>query len=112
MNHIKILRKSAGLSQEELAAKLNITQTAISQWETGKTYPDMQQAIAMSNLFDTSVDYLLGQTDIKKSPPELSEGNGIQTDLIRMVDSLTEEEVAKVLDYIQLLLKGREVQPR
>ena len=63
MNRVKELRKANGYSQEKLALKLNVHQTAISQWETGRTLPDMDVADNMARLFDVSLDYLLGRTD-------------------------------------------------
>lgn len=53
------LRKQAGLSQEELADKLNVTRQAISKWEGAQSLPDMQKLIRISKLFDVSADYLI-----------------------------------------------------
>lgn len=61
MNRIKSLRKAAGLSQQELASKLYVNQTAVSQWERGVTTPNSQTLIALSNMFNVSTDYLLGK---------------------------------------------------
>ena len=58
-------RKLLGLSQEELAAKLNISQKSISKYERGDRRPTYETLVAMANLFDVSVDYLLGRTDDK-----------------------------------------------
>lgn len=63
MNRVKELRKAKGYSQEKLASKLNVHQTAISQWETGRTLPDMDVADSMARLFNVTLDYLLGRTD-------------------------------------------------
>lgn len=60
MNHIKELRKSRGLSQQKLAQLLNVHQTAISQWETDRTSPDIDSANRLANLFDVSIEQLLG----------------------------------------------------
>jgi len=70
MNRIKDLRKSMGLSQKELADKLFVNQTAVSQWERGVTSPNPQTMIALAKLFNVSTDYLLGQT---KKAPDFSE---------------------------------------
>lgn len=59
MNHIKELRKSRGLSQKKLAQILNVHQTAISQWETGRTSPDIDLANKLASLFDVSIEQLL-----------------------------------------------------
>lgn len=56
---ISSLRKAAGYSQEELAAKLEVSRQAVSRWETGEAMPDTQRIIALSRLFGVSTDYLL-----------------------------------------------------
>jgi len=63
MERIKVLRKDAGLSQKELAEALGVHQTAVSQWEHGRTMPDIGLLPALAELFKVSVDYLLGRSD-------------------------------------------------
>ena len=63
MNRIKELRRSKNLSQMELAQKVDVHQTAVSQWESGKTNPDMSTAMRLADIFEVSIDYLLGRTD-------------------------------------------------
>lgn len=60
--NIHMLRKSQGLSQEELALKLNVVRQTISKWERGLSVPDSEMLIALSEVFDTSVSTLLGET--------------------------------------------------
>lgn len=67
MNRVNELRKKMGYSQQKLAKILNVHQTAISQWETGRTCPDIEVATKMSKIFNVSLDYLLGNKE-KKSP--------------------------------------------
>jgi len=54
-----MLRKSKGMSQEELAEKLQISRQAISRWESGTTLPDVPNLIQLSNLFGVTTDYLV-----------------------------------------------------
>ena len=65
MNRILQLRKQAGLSQKELAKKAGVNQTAVSQWETGKTEPGAEAAFCLCGVFDVSFEYLLGRSDIR-----------------------------------------------
>ena len=58
-NRLYQLRKSAGMSQEELAGRLNVSRQTISKWEVGETTPDMEKLIAISDLFDISLDELV-----------------------------------------------------
>ena len=54
------LRKQKGMSQEELADKLNVTRQTISKWELDQTVPDMNKLIEISKLFEISLDELTG----------------------------------------------------
>lgn len=53
------LRTQSGYSQEVLAEKLNVSRQAVSKWETGPTLPETDKIIAISNLFNVSIDSLL-----------------------------------------------------
>lgn len=64
--NIKNLRKSKGLSQEELAIKLNVVRQTVSKWENGLSVPDSSMLISLADELDTSVSSLLGE-DIQKS---------------------------------------------
>lgn len=59
--NIKNLRKSKGLSQEELAVKLNVVRQTVSKWENGLSVPDSNMLISLANQLDTSVSALLGE---------------------------------------------------
>ena len=56
---IRIQRKQAGLSQEQLAEKLNVSRQAITKWETDKGIPDVDNLKILSKLLNVSIDYLL-----------------------------------------------------
>lgn len=58
---IKALRKGAGLSQEEFGARLNVSRQAITKWESGEGLPDISNLIALSRMFDISLDDLLSE---------------------------------------------------
>ena len=59
--NIKTLRKSKGLSQEELAIKLNVVRQTISKWEQGLSVPDAEMLIKLAEVLDTTVSTLLGE---------------------------------------------------
>ncbi len=64
---IREQRKKAGLSQEQLADKLNVSRQAITKWETGKGIPDVCNLIAISDEFGLSLDELIkGDIAVKK----------------------------------------------
>lgn len=60
--NIKNLRKAKGLSQEELAIKLNVVRQTVSKWEKGLSVPDSSMLILLADELDTSVSILLGET--------------------------------------------------
>ena len=58
--NLKQLRKSKGLSQEELAIRLNVVRQTISKWEKGLSVPDADMLIKIADIFEVSVSELLG----------------------------------------------------
>lgn len=67
------LRRAAGLSQEELAEKLNVSRQAVSKWENGTTQPELAKLIELSRLYGVSVDELLSLEETEKSAEETAE---------------------------------------
>ena len=59
-NNLRNLRKYKGISQEELAVKLNVVRQTISKWEKGLSVPDSEMLMHIAEALDTSVDVLLG----------------------------------------------------
>ena len=64
--NMKAIRKSKGLSQQELAVKLNVVRQTISKWEQGLSVPDSDMLIAISEALETPVSTLLGE-NVKES---------------------------------------------
>ncbi len=60
--NIKTFRKSKGLSQQELAVKLNVVRQTVSKWEQGLSIPDSDLLLALSAALETPVSALLGET--------------------------------------------------
>ncbi len=63
--NLKKIRKEQNLSQEELADKLGVSRQAISKWESGQAYPEMDKIITICNMFNVNIDDLL-HSDIKE----------------------------------------------
>ena len=59
--NIKNLRKAKGISQEELAVRLNVVRQTVSKWERGISVPDSGMLISLAEELDTSVSVLLGE---------------------------------------------------
>ena len=58
-DRIQTLRKSKGISQEELADKIGVSRQAVSKWESEQSSPDIEKIILLSDYFDVTTDYLL-----------------------------------------------------
>lgn len=82
-NRIKSERLAHKMSQTQLAAKLHVTQGAISQWEKGLTRPDMELLSKIALLFNCSTDYLLGKSDTRVDEALLDVVNTIPDDVLQ-----------------------------
>ncbi|SFT09004.1 helix-turn-helix domain-containing protein [Paenibacillus sp. BC26] len=81
---LKIRRKKAGYTQDEVAAKMNITRQTLSNWEVGKNYPDIDSIIKLSRIYELSLDeFLLGKILFKGA--------------ISMTRRLSETEIEKLI---------------
>ena len=69
--NLKAIRKSKGLSQQELAVKLNVVRQTVSKWEQGLSVPDSDLLIAISEVLETPVSTLLGETVIASEADDL-----------------------------------------
>lgn len=83
-NTIAALRKKRGLTQSELAEKLNVSNKAVSKWENGQGYPDISLFPALSSLFGVSIDYLMLQ---KKG---IAIAGNIVTDIVKNIECYPE----------------------
>ena len=72
-NLIKTKRKEKGLTQEELAQKINVTEKAISRWETGRGTPDISLLVPLAEELDISVSELLKGKEDKKEDKNIKE---------------------------------------
>lgn len=114
MNRIEQLRKEAALSQTELAEKLHVHQTAVSQWEKGRTAPSFELICQMAELFDVDPVYLMGNSDARGNWPRHDEDEkrpaeaGQRDELIRLFEAASPEFRAAAL----ALLRSAEVQAK
>ena len=99
MNKVKELRRKMGLTQVQLAERLNISQSALSTYETGRINIDNDTLRKIARFFDVSIDELLGieASEIPKKP-EISEAEYALTNEIR---NLSEQEMKEVLDFVR-----------
>ncbi|OSB17514.1 helix-turn-helix domain-containing protein [Clostridium botulinum] len=92
---IKKLRKENNLTQKELGDKLNVGKSTISQYENNINTPDIDIIKKISKIFDVSVDYLLGNTDIRKN--DLFNGSdAINETLNKILKECNEKDLLKL----------------
>ena len=117
---IRLLRKEANMTQQELASKLYVSQQAVGKWERGEATPNPETIVAMSRIFGVSADTLLGE-----SAPPLSTGGtwvpvlgdvaaGIRIEAVENIVDYEEIDTAMASNgkYYGLRIKGSSMEPR
>lgn len=69
--NIRTIRKSRGLSQQELAVRLNVVRQTVSKWEQGLSVPDADSLLMLAEVLETPVSLLLGETMAESQPDDL-----------------------------------------
>ena len=78
-DRILYLRKSKGISQEELADKVGVSRQAVSKWESEQSMPDVEKIIIMSDYFNVTTDYILKGIEVVENKEEIGEWYEKQT---------------------------------
>lgn len=104
MNRIKQLREENSITQEELAKKLDLSKGIISLYENETRKPSLEVLIKLSEIFNCSIDYLLGKSDIRNINKDV-----LDTALIGMsrseYEKLSEEQKEKIRSFIKFIAK-------
>lgn len=98
------LRKSKGLTQAQMAKQIHVTQGAVSQWETGRTAPDVQQMFILAEFFGVTVDSLQGgvaETEADRSAAKK------RTEILQKLESLPEDKLEDVLRYAEFVAQRK-----
>lgn len=75
-SNIKFLRKRAGLSQEELAEKIDVSRQSVAKWENGETLPDILKCRELAMIFGTTVDNLINYSFEEENMIDSESGDG------------------------------------
>lgn len=107
VKNLKILRTEKGISQQKLADVLGISQQSVNKYENHNVEPDITTLILLANFFDTSIDYLVGNTEInhkieKVEPFELNEN---EAEFINKFRKLSENEKISIVNIIDIYIK-------
>ena len=101
-NKLYELRKQKGFSQEELANRLNVSRQTVSKWEVGESTPDMEKLVAISDLFEVSLDELvLDKTPEKAASTEQVVKSEVYSDIKEHV--LTEDNKKKAKNGLKIV---------
>lgn len=109
MKMLRTARKAAGLTMKELGEKVGVSESAISQYETGKREADFETLLKIGEILDCSIDYLLRGEQKKRPTPEDGDGPALDEKLINCLIQLTAEEQEKVETFVQGLIAAREI---
>lgn len=121
MNRIKELRLSNAIKQVDFAKMLGVSQATVSGWESEKYQPDRDTLIKIASYFDVSVDYLIGNSPVKKEKkkgvqiPVLGEVRaGYPMEAVENIIDYEEidEETARRGEFFALRIKGDSMEPR
>ena len=93
---LKQLRDEKDMSREELAGHLGMSYSTIAKYETGNRFPDQQTLLKIADIFDVSIDYLLGKSDYRKPLPQT-----VAPYLPEGFDKLSPEARKEVMDFIE-----------
>ncbi|MEQ3232369.1 helix-turn-helix domain-containing protein [Fusicatenibacter saccharivorans] len=102
-NKLYHLRKQKGLSQEELANRLNVSRQTISKWEVGDSTPDMEKLIAISDMFQISLDELVMdkvQTQTGETPSKAEIVNELKEKVLTDENKKKAKKVLKIAAII------------
>lgn len=102
MNRLKELRKEAGINQTELASRLGIVQSTLSHWEQGKYDIDNESLVKLAEIFDCSIDYILGR-DRTQEKANAGAGGESRSALKQRVINLIENGTDEDAEFVQLL---------
>ena len=101
--NIKAVRRSKGLSQEELAIKLNVVRQTVSKWERGLSVPDSDMLLSISEALETSVSTLLGEK-VAESEPDGLKAISEKLEIINLQLSQRKNAGRKMLRWLCILL--------
>lgn len=107
MNRIKILREELNMTQQELADKLDGAKSTVAMYEKGDRKPSMEVLLKLSEIFNCSIDYLLGKSDIRNPEKAQEDPLGLAKIGFSMDNytPLTEKQKEQIRDLLEIILK-------
>lgn len=118
---LKELRENKGLSQKQLANKLDVSQSTVGMWESKKREPNFSTTEKIANFFGVSIDYLLDNTTYANTPTKIKipvlgrVAAGIPIEAVEEIigyEEISFKEFNAEYDYFGLVIKGDSMKPR
>lgn len=111
LKNLKSLRKTAGISQKNLAEAIGVSQQSINKYENHNIEPDIETLKRLADYFRTSIDYLVGHTDIRRRievvhPYDLNERERNAMDGYRCLTEKQQESIDLVIAQFTEVNKG------
>lgn len=105
MERLKTLREEKGISQQKLAEKIETNQQNIHRYEHGFYEPDIQTLKLLAEFFETSIDYLVGNTDVRHKiesvqPFDLNDDEAILIEKYRQLKTNARSSVMNMIDTL------------
>ena len=107
MNRIKQLREENNWTQLELSKKMNCAMSSIAMYESETRKPSMEVLLKLSEIFDCSIDYILGKSDIRNPEKAQEDPLGLAKIGFSMENytPLTEKQKEQIRDLLEIILK-------
>jgi transcriptional regulator with XRE-family HTH domain len=102
-NRIRALRNQFKISQVSLSGELGVSQETISAYEKGKYFPSFENLVKLSEIFNASIDYIMGLSDIRRAATQdlLNED---QIEIVGFFNRLNTMNKVKAIAYVQGLM--------
>ncbi len=109
LKNLKLLRHEAGISQEQLANVIGVSQQSVNKYENHSVEPDIETIIKIADFFCVTTDYLIGRTEIKKAPSDFPESllNADEKELIKTYRKSGSKEKEIIGNILKLLSQSK-----
>lgn len=104
---LRELRTEKNLLQKDLAEKLGVDRTTYSKYESGASEPNYETLLKLADIFDVSIDYLLGR-DEKEKKPASDSTDGLDPELLDLIKRIPDNRMPEVERYLRFQAEQRE----
>ena len=101
MNRLKQLREEKNWTQTQLSEKLKCAMSSIAMYENGSRKPSLEVLVKLSEIFNCSVDYILGKSDIRNIEDEFNFAYHKET------EGLSDEEIKEAIEFYKRIKYGK-----